>query len=258
MEKQERERIKRRIKRSEKLGALKFQKIVFQVEKIKFKVIKKLCPNFIKYYDSYCDYHKKKQLKHAKTEQEKKAIVEEAKFLKMAMRKEMHQEKNRNYHLDEKKPTEMKYYLEWNKKVHQKGLVKNAVCIPVLTAATIAGFPIAIPFLALEVISTGINLECINIQNYNLSRFQLIEEQLKRKEERTTRENIEKYGEASKAIYQSMEKKGDLPTFDEVIEEANSKEKLRQMKALLQKEIEARKMSTNRGEEHVRIKSNNH
>ena len=82
MEKQEREQIKRRIKLSEKLGAVKFQKVVFQVEKIKFKVIKTLCPNFLKYYDSYCDYSKKKQLEKAKTDRQKKEIIERTKFLK--------------------------------------------------------------------------------------------------------------------------------------------------------------------------------
>lgn len=51
------------LKTYEKLGALKFQEIVFKVEALKFKLIKKVCPNFIRYSDKYIDWKKKRKIK---------------------------------------------------------------------------------------------------------------------------------------------------------------------------------------------------
>ena len=84
----------KKIKQCEKLGALQFQKVVFKVEDIKFKVLKKLWPNFLVFYDKQCDKKKRKLLKKVKTEEDRKRIIDETRKLKMAMRKEWHREQN--------------------------------------------------------------------------------------------------------------------------------------------------------------------
>ena len=89
------------------------------------------------------------------TEEDRKRIIDETRKLKMAMRKEWHREQNRNYHMDMNKPTEMIYYLNWNKNIHKRGIIINAITIPLLTAATITGIPFAIPFLIEELASTS-------------------------------------------------------------------------------------------------------
>ena len=111
MTNEERKENNRKIKLYEKLGAEKFQKIVFAVERAKFKIIKKCFPNFLKFYDKQCDKEEEKLLKKAKTEEEKKEIRKNIKFSKMAVRKELNQEKNRNYHMDPNRPTEIYKYL---------------------------------------------------------------------------------------------------------------------------------------------------
>ena len=73
------------------------------------------------------DYQKKKLLRKAKTEEQKKKVIENVKLAKMAMRKELIEEKNRNYHIDNNRPTEIKKYLLWNKQVHKTGLIKDGV-----------------------------------------------------------------------------------------------------------------------------------
>ena len=128
----EKNEYKKKMKLYESFGALKFQKLVFLIEKIKFKVLKKLCPNFIYYFDKYCDWKEKKRVKKAKTEKEIKKIKKQTKKAKMAMRQEWNEEKNRNYHMNPKKPTEIVAYLEWNKNIHKKGLITNAVLIPII------------------------------------------------------------------------------------------------------------------------------
>ena len=75
----------------------------------------------------------KKELKKAKTPEERKYIVEHYRRQKMLMRKEFHREQNRNYHMDLDRPTEMLAYLEYNKRVHMNGLKRNGtkMCIAV-------------------------------------------------------------------------------------------------------------------------------
>ena len=162
MDKIDREKRKKKLKVYEKLGALKFQKVVFKVEELKFKILKKCCPNFIRYFDKYMDWKKKNLLKHAKTEEEIKQIKDEVKIAKMAMRKEWNEEKNRNYHMDPNRPTEIIQFLKWNKDVHKKGLIKDGILIPILIAGVVLQIPGTIFLLAYEVLSAAINFECIN------------------------------------------------------------------------------------------------
>ena len=228
------EQYKKKIKLYDKLGASKFQKVVFAVERGKFKLIKKICPNFIKYYDKFADLQKKISLKFAKTEKEKEQIRRNTKFNKMAMRKEFNFEKNRNYHLDLNRPTEMFKYLEWNKKIHKHGLIKNAIIAPVLLVGTITNVPGCLPLFLLELFSAGVNFECVNIQNYNICRLKLVEKGLKRKEQEIEKKNIEMYGDAAEVIYKTVEENDNLPTFNQILDRIETPEQLRQMRALFQ------------------------
>jgi len=225
---------KKKVKLCDKLGASKFQKVVFAVERGKFKLIKTLIPNHMKLFDRYCDLHKKIALKFAKTEKEKEDIKRNCKFSKMAMRKEFNLEKNRNYHLDPNRPTEIFKYLEWNKKIHKHGLIKDAIFAPILLAGTIMNVPGCLPLFILELISAGVNFECVNIQNYNIYRLKQMESSLKRKEQEVEKKNIELYGDAAEVIYKSVEENENLPTFDEIIDRIETPEQLRQMKELFQ------------------------
>lgn len=239
----------KKIKLYKMLGAEAFQKVVFGVERLKFKFIKKFCPNFINYFDKYCDYRQKKELKKAKTEKERQAIKRSIKFSKMAMRKELNTEKNRNYHVDKNKPTEIIEYLNWNKKVHKNGLIKDLALIPILIGGVIVGFVPAIPLLILELISAGINFECVNIQNYNLERIKPLEAHLKKREEKKTAQNIENYGAAAEVIHKSIESSESLPTFDEIISRIDNPEQLRQMRALFKAKQEERQKEDNQAKE---------
>ena len=54
----------------EKLGAKQFKKIVFQVEKIKWKIIKKLFPNYLNRMEKNIRKVRDKQIKKAKSQEE--------------------------------------------------------------------------------------------------------------------------------------------------------------------------------------------
>ena len=157
------EEYNKKMRRYELLGAEKFQNFVFGVERVKFKIIKKCFPNFIHFYDKFCDFQKKRLLKKAKTEAQKKKAIEKVKFAKLAMRKELIEEKNRNYHINQNKPTEIIKYLNWNKQIHQRGLIKDGVLIVLLIGGIILQIPGTKLLLVAELLSAGINFECINI-----------------------------------------------------------------------------------------------
>lgn len=237
---------KKKIKLCEKLGANKFQKVVFKVEELKYKFIKKFIPKYIEWYDKICDRKRKKELKKAKTPEERKYIVEHYRRQKMLMRKEFHREQNRNYHMDPNKPTEILEYLKWNKDIHMRGIIKNAIAIPCLAVA--AGFglwpTVVLPFLALELGSLFINFQCVNIQNCNIYRFKQREETMKKLEERRTKKNVEEYSEAGAAISRSMAKTDDIPSLTEVIDSIETKEELEQLRKLVQVTLGANKAAS--------------
>ena len=226
---------KKKIALCEKLGATKFQKVVFKVEELKYKFIKKFLPNYTKWYDKFCDRKRDKDLKKVTTDDERKYIIDHYRRQKMLMRKELNREQNRNYHMDMNKPTEMLHYLEWNKDIHMKGIIKNAIAIPCLAVATAFGLwpTVIIPFLALEIGSLFVNFQCVNIQNCNIYRYKLREEQLKRLEERRTKRNVEQYSEAGAAVSRSMEKTEDIPSLTQIIESIQTKEELEQLRKLV-------------------------
>ena len=137
-----REEYKRKIALCDKLGAKKFQHVVLKVEELKIKVIKKIFPRYMEHFDKYCDKNRDKALKKAKTEEERNEIIKNYRNQKIAMRKEFNREQNRNYHMDENKPTEFLYYLNWNKSVHKKGLIRNAILLAALSGGLALGiFP---------------------------------------------------------------------------------------------------------------------
>lgn len=237
---------KKKIKLCEKLGATKFQKVVFKVEELKYKFIKKFIPKYIEWYDKICDRKRKKELKKAKTPEEREHIIDHYRRQKMLMRKEFNREENRNYHMDPNKPTEILHYLNWNKDIHMRGLIKNAIAITGLTVATVLGIwpTVVIPFLALEIGSSFINFQCVNIQNCNIYRYKMREETMKKLEERRTKKNVEQYSEAGAVISRSMKKTEDIPTLTQVIDSIQTQEELMQLRKLVQATLGANRQTS--------------
>ena len=229
MTKEEKEMYNKKIKLYERLGAEKFQNLVFAVEKLKFKVIKKLFPNIEKWFDKKCDKQQKKLLARAKTEEEKKEIIRNTKLRKMALRKELKQERNVNYHMDPNRPTEIYKYLEFNKKIHINGLIKDAIVAVISTVAVACGLAWAIPILVASVLSAGINFECVNIEN-----------------------NIKRYGAAAAVIDKVVEDSDYIPSLSEIIAQAKTPEELRQLKELIIETLQANNQQEKKERQKIR------
>lgn len=240
MENIEREEYKRKINLYKKLGAEDFQKVVFAVERIKFKVLKKVCPNFLKHYEKYCEKSRKKQLRNAHTEEEVRSINRYINFLILETRKEYNSEQNRNYHMNPNDSEDILKYLNWNKSVHKEGLIKDLVLIPIVATASVVVTPWLTPLLAYEIVSAFINFECINIQNYNICRYKLVEDKIKQREERKVKKNIEEYGDIARVISDKLETSEKLPTMSEIIDSFTTKEQAEKFKKIITKELQGR------------------
>lgn len=225
----------KRMEICKKLGAVQFKKIVFIVEKIKFKVLKKLVPDYLKYFDKHVDKLTKKRLKEAKTEEEKQIIIYKSKIDKMQERREFYQEENRNYHIRKENPTQIIKYLELNKKIHKNGLVGNAIFSLLTIPGLIFGSKIAIIFLAFEIIEAIINFECINLQNYNICRLTKVKDKIEKKEKAKIERDSVLYKEISEDIHKVVMEKDEIPTIDDILACADTPEKLEQLKQLLAK-----------------------
>ncbi len=230
----------KKIKLCEKFGALKFQKIVLLVEKIKFRFLKKVFPNFLNYYDRICDKKRDRALKEVHSNITKKQIIEHYNMQKILSRKEFYHEKSRNYHIDENRPIEFLKYLNWNKQIHEMGIKRDLIFLPVYTFLSIIN-PIFVALVIYDLFCMFINFECINIQNYNIYRIKEQEEKIYRIQNIKAKVNIKKYGEGSEIIVKTIRENNNIPTSDDVIENVQTIEELNQIKHMIQSELDYRK-----------------
>ena len=227
------EKLKKKEKLCVMLGAKKFQKVVLAVENGKWKLIKKVCPNYIKHIEKYVDFKKERNLKKAKTEEEKNEIIDTAIARKMAVRKEFFNSENINYHLNPHQPSEFIKQLEWNKDIHKRGMIVDAIALPIFTGFAVNGNTAGTVLAGFTALSLLINFECVNIQNYNICRFKRIEKHLKKKESKEIQSKIEKYQDTFENMTKTISEKKDIPTEDEIINNIKTPEQAENMKKFL-------------------------
>lgn len=237
------EEYKKRIKRCEKLGAKQFSKVVKVVEKYKFKILKKVYPNYVNKINKMFDKREEKLLKRCKTPEEIKRVKEEISMLKMLNKREDNYEMNRNYHVFRHRFSELLNYLNYNKAVHTRGLIVDAVALPILTSLSFIN-PIFIPFVALDVIAIGVNFECVNLQNYNIYRFEKNKDIIQRKEQRAIQNTQAHYTEGVRIINKVLDSDEKTPVNERLRKIESNKEDLIKMKELILKEQERRSTYT--------------
>ena len=260
MEKNERKQYKQKIELYEKLGAVKFQKVVFAIERGKYRLLKKLFPNYMSFHNKISNFFLKRKLNRANSPEEYENILMKSKMDKMRARAEWNREKNRNYHMNGKTPTEIINYLKWNKDVHKRGLIKNGIESSALIVLSIVGVPYLLPFLAAEAVSTFLNFQCVNLQNYNICRYKISEEIIKKKEERDRTRRIENYGEAEKVIAKAVvdkDKESGTIDIEEIIAGITTKEQLLQLMKFLRNEMNSRNNEIDINKTKVKIGGNN-
>lgn len=133
-------------------------------ENFKDSIRVKIKVNFPKLLDFYDEYIKEEDfLKDLSPEEKIEKLTRMSKFSKMYARTEHNTRKNKNYHVELSAPNEFEEYLKLNKKIHVRGLLRDAILIPILTVLTIAEVPITLPLIALESFSTAKNIKDVNV-----------------------------------------------------------------------------------------------
>lgn len=217
------------------LGAEEFQKAVFFLERIKYKIMDKFFPNVQIKYEKRLNKQFKKRIQEEPLVNQQ-ALLQEYQNQKLAFRKEMVYKENRNYHYNPNYPTNFLKYLDWNKKVHIEGIKKDILFLIGGSTLTLAlGNPaplFSFLFCLIQCISLMIDFECVNLQNYNLDRFQneRTKSLLKKKEEKNIKNNLQKLGDSIVPVSKAVTEKVELPSIEEVIDQITTAE---QAKCLL-------------------------
>ena len=251
-----------------KLGAKQFQKVVIKFDELKFKFLKKCIgeKRSIRLLDKLTDYQMRQNLKTAKTDEEKIAIIENSKRAKNLTRVQMHDEKSANYFPGvDKREENFPFYLENNKRIHQDALKRNGIIfiaglgLSMVTPSLQQGLIQAlIPLITAYQVPAAIkNLQCINIQDYNLSRMKkskdaivkvnvkkieqlnkdyeellpLLQKQ-KGKEIQDIKEQVQEM-DSNKTIEDIKTEEDNLNKFKELIEHATTEQELKQLRELL-------------------------
>lgn len=224
------------------LGAEQFQKAVFTLERVKYQVIEKCFPNIISWYEKQCDRQFIKKIKKEKI-QDYSLVLTEYQKEKLAFRREIVYKQNRNYHYNPNYPTKFVKYLEMNKKIHQRGIKKNiTVLMGVGIVSLILSNPLPIASIVvalLQVVSMIINFECINLQNYNLCRFEntRMENILTKIEEKKLNCNLQKLNEGMKPISEVLISQIEIPSIDQVIEQVTTRTQAKQLLEYMKEQL---------------------
>lgn len=268
------------------LGAEKFQKVVFLVEDIKYKIIDRFSPNITDWYNKKIEEKYHKDLKFLENNKRNREVFRKYKIdknfpwlvscyekivdkffgsmiklkeyeditgdnlfsrvyqlEKMTFKKEIVQRKNRNYHYNKNYPTQIIYYLKKNKEIHQRGILRNIFVLSLVGGyclLPLPKFPVFIGIVSVfEVGSLLMNFQCINLQNYNLCRFE--EEKTKQKlvdlESRTIKRNIEKVSECIEPVSHVVrDKVGDI-SIDDIVDSIKTKEQSLELLGYLKSQL---------------------
>ena len=227
-----------------------FKKAVFCLEKIKYKVFNKFHIN--NFVIKKLDVKRNKLLSHARSEEEKDKIISWYKHSLMLIKKENNREENINYHLDNDNPKETLFWLNVNKKIHNRSLKFNFIKLPIYALLLILSMNNVfgnIPLINIlfilgftkETISLIVNGSCVMLQNYNIDRVEkYIAGPYQKRKEKLYKKDL-KYAPLTEVTSKVMDKSNSLPTPEEMFNSLTTDEQRKLFLNLVMQEIEHRK-----------------
>ncbi|MCR5483608.1 MAG: hypothetical protein K6E99_04330 [Bacilli bacterium] len=203
---------------AKKLGAKKFQKLVYKVESIKYSLLKNQLSFLLPLVEKSMKKRRNNLINNTNDPIKQDLIDNDYKRNLILFRKELNQEKNRNYHFDVDYSKNFKDYLLWNKKVHLKGIAKNVILIVLSLSLLVISqgllFNVGVVLGIINSLGLVINFECVNLQNYHLSRYEKVEDKLEERKKETLLQKNKKYSNAINAINKQIEQSNELPKLD--------------------------------------------
>ncbi len=227
----------------EKLGALKFKKVVLKLEELKFKIPKPFYKKIINLNDKILNKKLKKMLKKETNEEKKKILIRYFNKEKLRARIEYNNKENRNYHFNALNPRETLNYLNINKNIHINGIKSNLLYVSISIVGIIFIKNIIIPLIisiCFNLISMFINFECINLQNYNITRIEQKLEKLSKIRKQKLNQKIKLYREISKSLAPLLERDKKIPSKEDIIECIQTEEEIIELKQLIENTIKSK------------------
>lgn len=221
----------------EKLGAKRFQKFVKKFDKAKFKVIKHFIKEkrLINWSDKVTEYNAKQALKLAKTDEEKKTIIENMKRGKILVRKQLKEERSINYYQGvDKRIENFDKYINKNKEIHKNALKINGLLLVASVGLGVAGVPV-IPFVlgGYQILAGFKNFQCVNAQNYYLSIMNMRRKAIVRKNLTEIKKTYEENPDLIASIKKGLEEGKELDSKQGLLDSINTVEGLQQLKTML-------------------------
>ena len=256
----------------EKLGAKRFQKVVGKVDNTKYKLLNKLGEErVLPMADKLINMQYKRYFEAAQTEEENRLLEEDYMRNKVLARKQIKIGRSINYYEGvDKRIALFPFYLESNKNVHQNALKVDGIVLgsgillkelvsvvtpfllPIPIIGTI-GVPLlsAIPTLMIgyQIFAIPKNIQCINIQEYNLARMKAVEGKIVNRNMKQMKKQYDNNRQLIGVLKQSKQETGkpvttteDLFNFIDSIDDLNA---ILQLKAAIMPET--RRAGENKG-----------
>ena len=92
---------------------------------------------------------------------------------------------------------------------------------------------LAIIILIYSTICLGIDFQCVNLQNYNICRFEEKKELLSKIEDRKRNSDIKNYSNVSNKVYEKLKTSIETPKSIEVVKSLTTKQELEELRKLL-------------------------
>ena len=233
----------KKLKLHEKFGAEKFQKVVLTFDKWKFKLLNKkaIRKGYLKFADKRIQYQIDEALCKDLTDEQREELLDIEKRSKTLVRVELNEKRSINYHIGvNRRKEQFPSALEMNKKIHKDCLKRNGQLLGACIGLGILGIPILPQIVGgYQIIAAFKNMQCINIQEYNLARMKSAEKLIAKANRNEIQQLREKNQELISDISKAKTRGQNIDTLNRIVEGMTSKESLEQMRALILQQKQA-------------------
>ena len=241
----------KKMKLHEKLGAEKFQNFVLKFDKVKFKFLNKksIRKKYLKLADKIIQNQTDKFLCKDLTDKQREELLEDERRRKTLIRVELNERKSINYHIGvNRRKEQFPLTLEMNKRIHKDCLKRNGIIFSACIGLGMLGIPI-IPQIVggYQIIAALKNMQCINIQDYNLSRMKAAEKVIVRANIGEINQLREENKELISDISKAKTRGENIDSLEQIVESMRSKESLEQMRAMILQQKQALEETNKQG-----------
>ena len=183
------------------------------------------------------------------TDKQKEELLEDERRRKTLIRVELNERKSINYHIGvNRRKEQFPLTLEMNKRIHKDCLKRNGIIFSACIGLGMLGIPILPQIVGgYQIIAAFKNMQCINIQDYNLSRMKAAEKVIARANIGEINQLREENKELISDISKAKTRGENIDSLEQIVESMRSKESLEQMRAMILQQKQALEEANKKG-----------